>query len=227
MNKVEVAVRCFVCGDIVSANLDVPAGKLLGPCTSMSVASTCPDGPTLKDSHSGREGPPTPTSQQRHPVATPSASRCRNVTGLNNAESCRNAVRHRRRGCRAGTRSQRTTPMARSPGHASSSCRDAATAAALRLPKLGQGVSGLPKAHAPPPERRMRRGDPGFSGAHWDSDVVYRLPRTRRLSADRRTTPSAPSNGRWASATARHTPSLRAALSLANSPHIGSATSWT
>jgi hypothetical protein len=94
-------------------------------------------------------------------------------------------------------------------------------------PTWGRGVSGQPEDHAASPERRMRRGDPGFSGAHWDPDIVYRLPLTRRLSAGRRTTPSAPSNPRWASATARHTPSWRSALSLANSPHIGSATSWT
>ncbi len=225
MNKVEVAVRCFVCGDIVSSNLDVPAGRLLGPCHVNVGREHVPMAPLLRTAT--REGRATDAN---FPTAPPGSDAERvEVPERHGIEQCGEAV-ETPSGSEARLSSRyplsEETLMARSPGHASSSCRDAATAAALRLPKFGQRV-GPPETPGSASRTTAASGDRGFSGAHWDSDVVYRLPQTRRLSADRRTTPSAPSNGRWASATARHTPSLRAALSLANSPHIGSATSWT
>src|SRR5205814_7404636 len=54
---------------------------------SMSVASTCPLGPTAAASASGILGPPAPTSQQREPALTPSRSKCPRVTPSNSSAS--------------------------------------------------------------------------------------------------------------------------------------------
>ena len=69
--------------------------------------SPAPDrsAPTRSASHVGVDGPPPPTSQQRHPAPTPSASRWRRVTGSNSVSSGSGLVGARRgRGGRAGRR---------------------------------------------------------------------------------------------------------------------------
>src|SRR4051794_18827012 len=53
----------------------------------MSVARTCPVGPTAAASASGIPGPPAPTSQQRAPAPTPSRSKCPRVTPSNSSAS--------------------------------------------------------------------------------------------------------------------------------------------
>jgi hypothetical protein len=54
---------------------------------SMSVASTCPAGPTAAASACGIPGPPAPTSQRRQPALTSSRSKCPRVTPSNSSAS--------------------------------------------------------------------------------------------------------------------------------------------
>ncbi|HEY0573345.1 MAG TPA: hypothetical protein VGD73_04530 [Pseudonocardia sp.] len=67
-----------------------PAESVFIHCTSKSVASTYPLEPTRSRSSRGTDGPPAPTSQQRHPGRIPSASTFPAVTGSNSADSAPN-----------------------------------------------------------------------------------------------------------------------------------------
>ena len=69
-----------------------PGSSVLIQPTSRSVATTEPVGPTRSASSLGTPGPPAPTSQHRHPAATPIPSTCRMVTPSNSADSASKRV---------------------------------------------------------------------------------------------------------------------------------------
>ena len=94
---------------------------------SMSVASTCPCGPTRPARWRSTDVPPAPTSQQRQPGASPSRSRWRKVEGSKSAAkavkrsiaSGASLERRYRSGLTAGPgRSARVRPALRAAGAA-------------------------------------------------------------------------------------------------------------